>query len=194
MNQQSPFLLIGLLAAICTSVGCHDPGQRSGNELASENAPLESDADLPSSEARPPPALGREERPMRSDSAAPEQRTPANMPSRNRDRPARPKDSWIIFRDAFDETKDAQCTAKWIGRNRFEVKTDNVRRLTADMTRLPEGAPRKGPWIIIIDGQGVELTGFKPKKPGYTGRKRDLVRSVNGKWTVDRKRLYRPGE
>ena len=85
---------------------------------------------------------------------------------------------------------DASCTTKWVRRNRFEVKTDNVRRLTVDMTKLPAGAPRKGPWIIIIDGQGVELTGFIPK-PGYTGRKRDLVRSRNGRWTVDRRKLYR---
>ena len=72
------------------------------------------------------------------------------------------------------------------------MKTDNVRRLTLDMTKLPAGAPRRGPWIVIIDGQGVELTGFTPK-PGYTGKKRDLVRSKNGRWTVDRRKLYRSG-
>jgi len=108
-------------------------------------------------------------------------------------RPRRPKETWVIFREAFDEQKDASCRVKWMGRNRFELRTDNIRRLTLDMTRLPKGAPRKGPWIVIIDGQGVELTGFRPK-PGYTGNKRDLVRSKNGKWTVDRRKLYRPGE
>ena len=105
-------------------------------------------------------------------------------------RPARPEDSWAIFREAFDEQQDAACTANWTGGTRLEVTTHNVKRLTIDLTLLPEGAPQKGPWNLQIDGQGVELTGFNPK-PGYTGRIRDLVRSPNGVWTVDRKALYR---
>jgi len=102
-------------------------------------------------------------------------------------------DKWVIVREAFDDDRSTSCKTKWVRRNRFEVKTNNIRRLTVDMTKSPLGAPKRGPWIIIIDGQGVELTGFTPK-PGYTGRKRDLVRSKNGGWTVDRRKLYRPGE
>ena len=118
---------------------------------------------------------------------------PPEVEAPRRRRPERPADTWLIFREAFDERKDATCDVKWVGRNRFEIETRNISRVTADMSRLPDGAPKKGPWILIIDGQGVELTGFRPKA-GYTGRKRDLIRSKNGRWTVDRKRLYRPGE
>jgi hypothetical protein len=101
-------------------------------------------------------------------------------------------DSWVIFRDVFEPAEDAACTAVWTGGNRLEVHTENVQRLTIDLTRLPEGAPTKGPWNLQIDGQGIEMTGFRPK-PGYTGKIRDLIRSQNGNWTVDRKRLYRLG-
>jgi len=105
-------------------------------------------------------------------------------------KPKRPVDSWVIFRAAFEPAEDAACSAKWTGGNRLEVHTENVKRITIDMRLLPEGAPTKGPWNLQIDGQGIEITGFKPK-PGYTGKIRDLVRSKNGNWTVDRKALYR---
>ncbi len=107
--------------------------------------------------------------------------------------PKRPADSWVIFREAFDAEQDATCETKWLGRNRFQVKTRNIQRMTVDLKELPRGAPETGPWVLLIDGQGVEMTGFKPKK-GYTGLKRDLIRSPNGRWTVDRRKLYRPGE
>ena len=105
-------------------------------------------------------------------------------------RPSRPNDSWIIFREAFDSKKDASCEMEWTGGNRLVVKTENIQRLTIDMTQLPSGAPRKGPWNLQIDGQGIEITGFSPKE-GYTGKIRDLVRSKNGIWSVDKKKLYR---
>ena len=104
--------------------------------------------------------------------------------------PGRPVDSWIIFRKAFHPKKDATCQMEWTGGNRLVVNTENIKRLTIDLTQLPAGAPAKGPWNLQIDGQGIEVTGFAPK-PGYTGKIRDLVRSQNGIWTVDRKRLYR---
>lgn len=106
--------------------------------------------------------------------------------------PRRPVDTWAIFREAERDELDAACEARWTGGRRLEIKTDNVRRLTLDLTRLPPDAPRQGPWNVQIDGQGVEITGFTPK-PGYTGKVRDLVRSPNGNWTVDKKRLYRGG-
>jgi hypothetical protein len=104
--------------------------------------------------------------------------------------PARPVDSWVIFREAFNRRKDASCEMERSGGNRLVVKTENISRLTIDLTQLPPGAPTKGPWNLQIDGQGIELTGFAPK-PGYTGKIRDLVRSTSGNWTVDRKKLYR---
>jgi hypothetical protein len=98
----------------------------------------------------------------------------------------------VIFREAFKPAEDAACRVAWTGGNRLEVHTENIQRFTIDLTRLPEGAPTKGPWNLQVDGQGIEMTGFRPK-PGYTGKIRDLVRSQNGNWTVDRKQLYRSG-
>ncbi len=124
----------------------------------------------------------------------PAERATATPPAQRVEKraPKRPADSWVIFREARAEAADAACDAQWLGGNRFRVKTQNMRRLTLDMTRLPEGAPAKGPWIVHIDGRGIELTGFRPK-PGYTGHKRDLVCSKNGVWTVDKRKLYRTG-
>ncbi|HVP09982.1 MAG TPA: hypothetical protein VMV94_02215 [Phycisphaerae bacterium] len=92
--------------------------------------------------------------------------------------PKRPTPSWVIFREAFDESKDADCRADWTGESRLEVHTDNIKRLTLDLTRLPAGAPRRGPWNLQIDYQGIQVTGAR-------GRVLDLVRSKNGNWTVD---------
>lgn len=138
-------------------------------------------------ESVPQPPVGE------TKTVVPEAKIQTPTPSKPKPTPKRPKGTWVIFREAFDEAEDAACTAEWVGKNRFEIKTKNIQRLTIDMNRRPEGAPGKGPWIFFVDGQGIELTGFKPKKPGYTGRKKDLVRSKNGKWTVDRRKLYRIG-
>ena len=43
----------------------------------------------------------------------------------------------VTHRKAFDEDLATSCTTTWVRRKRFEVKTDNVRRLTVDMTTLP---------------------------------------------------------
>ncbi|MFH1418861.1 MAG: hypothetical protein ABII12_11330 [Planctomycetota bacterium] len=94
-------------------------------------------------------------------------------------KPKRPKDSWVIFRSAFEEANDVMWDARWTGENRLEVHTDNVQRVTIDMRRLPEGAPTKGPWNLQIDNQGIQITGFR-------GNVMDIVRSKNGIWTVDR--------
>jgi len=104
--------------------------------------------------------------------------------------PARPLDSWVIFRKAFDPQEDATCHLEWTGGNRLVVATENIQRLTLDLTQLPVGAPENGPWNLQIDGQGIEITGFTPK-PGHTGKIRDLVRTPNGVWSVDKKKLYR---
>src|SRR5690606_16153738 len=101
-------------------------------------------------------------------SVEPDRPTPEPVEPRQ---PKRPVDNWVIFREGFEGKKDVVLETQWTGRNQFEIRTDNVRRMTIDMTRVPEGAPRKGPWILHVDGQGVELTGFTPK-PGYTGLRR----------------------
>lgn len=99
-----------------------------------------------------------------------------------RTRPKRPVDSWVIFREAYKPLEDATCEARWTGRNRIEVITGNINRITLDLTRLPAGAPRRGPWNLQIDRQGIEITGRR-------GRIFDLVRSRGGRWSVDRSTL-----
>ncbi len=94
--------------------------------------------------------------------------------------PKRPKDSWVVFRTAFDDAADAAIEAKWTGANRIEVLTHNVSRVTLDLTKLPEGAPQKGPWNLQIDKQGIQITGAR-------GKVLDLVRSKGGVWKVDKK-------
>ena len=94
--------------------------------------------------------------------------------------PKRPKDSWVVFRTAFDDAADAAIESKWTGANRIEVLTHNVSRVTLDLTKLPEGAPQKGPWNLQIDEQGIQITGAR-------GKVLDLVRSKGGVWTVDKK-------
>ncbi len=154
--------------------GCQDQAGRA----ASRPAPAP-EAPAPSSDAEPDAS----QRPA----AVKPLPKPEVRPPR---KPKRPVDSWAIFREAFDPKQDAACVARWTGGNRVEIRTENIQRLTIDLTDLPDGAPTKGPWNLQIDGQGIEMTGFKPK-PGYTGKIRDLIRSKNGNWTVDRKRLYR---
>lgn len=140
----------------------------------------------------PPPAPGAENSrvPQPEDAPAETSLVPQPEVVQPPRTPARPLDSWIIFRKAFDQTKDATCHLEWTGGNRLVVTTENIERLTLDLTQLPAGAPEKGPWNLQLDGQGIEITGFTPK-PGYTGKIRDLVRTPNGVWTVDKKKLYR---
>lgn len=102
--------------------------------------------------------------------------TPPPQPPRT---PARPKDSWAIFRHAFDEGADADIACKWTGGRRLEVRTQNVSRLRLDLNKLPPDAPQQGPWILQIDGQGIDITGRR-------GKVLDLVRSPNGIWSVDK--------
>ena len=93
--------------------------------------------------------------------------------------PKRPDSTWALFREAFDPDNDAVCNAKFAGGNRLDVDTENISRLTLDMSRLPEGAPKKGPWNLQIDGQGIEVSGAR-------GRYLHLIRGKTGAWDVDR--------
>lgn len=93
--------------------------------------------------------------------------------------PKRPSSTWALFREAFDPAADAVCEARFAGGNRLDVNTENISRLTLDMTQLPEGAPKRGPWNLQIDGQGIEVSGSR-------GRYLHLIRSKTGSWDVDR--------
>lgn len=93
--------------------------------------------------------------------------------------PKRPDSTWALFREAFDPASDAVCNAKFSGGNRLDVHTENISHLTLDMQNLPEGAPKKGPWNLQIDGQGIEVSGAR-------GRYLHLVRGKTGAWDVDR--------
>jgi len=108
----------------------------------------------------------------------PMQDTAAELPKTPAE-PKRPEPSWIIFREAFEASADATCVARWTGGNRLEVDTENIRGLTVDLHKLPPDAPQSGPWNLQIDGQGIEITGFRGKVVA-------LVRSQNGIWSVDR--------
>lgn len=103
---------------------------------------------------------------------------PAGRPAKVR-KPQRPKPSWGIFQEAFDEDADASMTCNWTGGKRLEVISNNVRRFTLDLTRLPPDAPQTGPWILQVDKQGIQITGLR-------GKVLDLVRSPNGVWSVDK--------
>jgi len=191
-----PFLLIvatGVLAAF--SSGCGQPADPPVQQRAVTADPATTVPARPAEPAAAEPAAAEPATvEPTATQKAPVERAGAALPARSVEKraPRRPEDTWVIFREARDEAADATCDAQWLGGNRFRVKTQNIKRMTFDMTRLPEGAPAKGPWIIHVDGRSIELTGFKPK-PGYTGHKRDLVCSKNGVWTVDRRKLYRTG-
>ncbi len=197
MRRRSLLQLVLLLTAVA-GVACQRPEEPGVQDRSPRPADLAEDSDSPSDDEST-----QTQEPTRT--TEPEiDRAPANSttvsPSEDGDKTSdtrrnvrRPVDGWVIFRESFKPKEDAACDANWTGRNHFEIKTENVQRMTIDMMQLPEGAPKKGPWVFQIDGQGVELTGFRPAE-GYTGLKRDLVRSQNGKWSVDRNRLYRPGE
>jgi hypothetical protein len=191
-----PFLFIiavGVLAAL--SSGCGQPAEPPVQQRAVTADPATTARPRPAEPvaAVPAAAVPAAAEPTATQEAPVERAGTTPPPRRVEKRaPKRPEDSWVIFREARDEAADATCDAQWLGGNRFRVKTQNIKRMTFDMTRLPEGAPAKGPWIIHVDGRSIELTGFKPKR-GYTGHKRDLVCSKNGVWTVDRRKLYRTG-
>ncbi len=171
-------LLTLLIALAAPLYGCHEPGG-SPEPPAAEATTAPATATTQPAEPAPAPA-----------DAGPPQTPPS--PGDASRTPKRPEPTpWLILRDVFDEKADASWSHRWLGANKIEIKTRNIERITIDMTHPPSGAPSEGPWTFIIDDQGVEMTGFKPRA-GYTGKIRDLVRSPNGQWTFDRKKLYRP--
>ena len=93
--------------------------------------------------------------------------------------PKRPEPGWTVFRAAFDDKADATCEARFTGGNRLDVDTQNISHLTIDLGKLPEGAPKSGPWNLQIDGQGIEVSGSR-------GRYLHLIRGKAGAWDVDR--------
>ncbi len=177
-----------MVLALIFWVGCQDRTHRAVTQPAT-GPTASGSAEAPESDERPsadePAVVSRD---AQDENAGGERRPERPV----RRKPKRPVASWVIFREAFEPSDDAACTVAWTSGNRLEVHTENIQRLTIDLTRLPEGAPTKGPWNLQIDGQGIEMTGFRPKV-GYTGKIRDLVRSQNGNWTVDRQQLYRLG-
>lgn len=66
---------------------------------------------------------------------------------------------------------------EWTGGRRLEISTVNVSLLTLDLTKLPPDAPKRGPWTLQIDQQGIEIYGKQ-------GKVMELARSRNGDWTV----------
>lgn len=201
-SRRSSFPVLSLVIALACGCAQHDeprvaekPGSASQPITIKDPDPVESEPNLPQAVdeagSRNPGGQTAKNGPTEP-SAGPTSAAEPSASSTEAPRPRRPTDDWVIFREAYHPREDATCETHWIGRNQFEVRTENVQRVTIDLSKVPEGAPKKGPWIIRMDGQAIELTGFNPK-PGYTGLKRDLIRSKNGQWSVDRSRLYRSG-
>ncbi len=158
--------LAGVFVVI-SSGGCQNPSQ----PAASPSSPHSSNGNAPN--VAEPDQL--EQTPPLSNLPSPTVEVSKPTP---RKKPKRPIDSWIIFRTAADADADVICNYQWTGGKRLQVVTQNVTRLTLDLNRLPDGAPRRGPWNLQIDHQGIEITGVR-------GRVLDLIRSTNGIWSVD---------
>lgn len=194
-----------LFASAFLVTGCSQPEPRTAQHREKSPPPRHEQKAAPEPKAtEPPPAINADGAPPETSPTTGESPTqkpvdhtndakPKEDAAKTASAPKRPVDNWVIFRKAFKPKEDAVCETQWLDTNHFQIKTQNVQRMTIDMTQLPAGAPTRGPWVFYIDGQGVELKGFRPKE-GFTGLKRDLVRSQNGQWTVDRDRLYRAGE
>jgi hypothetical protein len=84
---------------------------------------------------------------------------------------------WAVFREAQDKRIPASMRCEWTGGRRLEISTVNVSLLTLDLTKLPPDAPKRGPWTLQIDQQGIEIYGKQ-------GKVMELARSRNGDWTV----------
>jgi len=92
-------------------------------------------------------------------------------------RPLRVSLEWARLADVFETRDDAIVSGRWTGGNRIEIDTKNVRRMILDLTELPPGAPRRPPWNLQIDGQGIELTGRR-------GLRVEFTRGDTGAWNV----------
>ena len=159
------------------------PDKREG--AASDPAPsVAVERDPTSAETSPPDASASTNRRLLLEELQRQQGTPRARPQRTGPAraPKRPTGTWARFKDAFDRADDAEIVAEWTGDSRLVIDTKNVQRLTLDLHKLPAGAPRRGPWNVQIDDQGIEITGFR-------GKILDLVRSKNGAWAVDRKSI-----
>jgi hypothetical protein len=93
-------------------------------------------------------------------------------------KPELPNHPWVIVRTPQVEDAQASITADWTGGKRLEIHTDNIKFITLDLNKLPQDAPKQGPWTLQIDKQGIEIYG----RPGM--RVLDLARSINGDWAV----------
>jgi hypothetical protein len=109
-----------------------------------------------------------------------------NAPKKVAAEPAFPTlPEWLIIREIPKPLSKVICKARWTGGNRIEINTDNVHRLTLDLTKLPPGAEMQGPWNLQIDHQGIAITGRR-------GLIIELIQSRNGDWSVDFDRMPSP--
>lgn len=159
-----------VLAALCLAgPGCKDQSGRAVTQPADR-----SPGTPPPGGAAPPAPASTPARVTQTGTAAEPEKPAA------RTGPARPAPGWTIFREAFEDKADSTCLTRWTGEHRLEIRTENIRVLTLDVTKLPKAAPRDdGPWNLQIDGQGIDITGLRGGR-----RVLDLVRSQNGDWRV----------
>jgi hypothetical protein len=166
MSSRQVATLAASLGMLLIQLGCQaeSPARVADTRQSpsQQQAPAEESPETPVAEPKPVP------QPQSQPNAKPVARLPR-----------RPVDSWVIYRDAFKPLEDSDVHASWTGSNRLEVHTLNVQRITLDLRRLPAGAPRRGPYNLQIDKQGIEITGAR-------GLRMDLVRGKTGAWTVSR--------
>lgn len=133
----------------------------------------------------PPPALPRPPATTRPTPAptttsapdAPAVVRPAEKPPEKPRTPKRPTGTWATLVDVFNEDADAELSARTLSPRRLEVRTNNIRLLQVDLSKLPAGAATSPPWNVQIDGQPFELSGRR-------GKRLQFVRSPAGVWEV----------
>lgn len=95
--------------------------------------------------------------------------------------PARPKGpDWARVADVNDPELDAAISTIVTDSNRLRIKSDNIRVIRLDLSKLPPGAAQRGPWNLSIDDQPFELTGKR-------GKQLTFVRTPGGRWEVSDK-------
>ena len=138
---------------------------------------------------RPPPAGAPATQPTTASAPATSrpvttaraEKPPTPPPPEDRPRPkspARPSGpDWARVNDVNDPDLDASISTTVVEGNRLRIKSDNIRVLRLDLTKLPPGSAQRGPWNLTIDGQAFELTGKR-------GKQLTFVRSPGGRWEV----------
>ncbi len=165
VKQNCCWIIAGAAIALFVA-GCE---KKSAGPLPTK--PTSTSAPATSAPANPPVTSARAEKPP----LPPPDETPKPKS------PARPRGpDWANVTDVSDPDLDATIKATVTDGNRLRIKSDNIRILRLDLTKLPTGSAERGPWNLTIDEQAFELTGRR-------GKQLTFVRSPGGRWEVSDK-------